>query len=355
MALPLAKRGSGGPPLTWRPRSRATSTDGDVCSKRRGERAGIHQLHPARRTGSLGQAAALLDDPAWACRWPTRAQDGRGRLLIAQRRQGDCTSATCARPWSGDAMVRILEYLGHDVIRANHLGDWGTQFGTADRAPAGRRRGHRRAAAVGGEFNAFYQAARAKFDGDPGLRGSVTAPGGPAAGRRRGDPPPVAGSWSTIPSSTTTRSTSGSGSPSPTTTWPRRASTTRCSPTSATSSSDDGIAVISDGALCAFPPGFTGRDGEPLPLILRKSDGGYGYDATDLAAIRYRIWDLQARPAHLRGRRRAVAAPPQMVFAVARQAGWLTDDVSRRARGHRPGRRPGREAAADPQRRVRSS
>src|SRR5258708_1630832 len=45
-----------------------------------------------------------------------------------------------------------------------------------------------------------------------------------------------------------------------------------------------GVAVISDGALCAFPPGFTGRDGSPLPLILRKSDGGYGYASTDMAA-----------------------------------------------------------------------
>ena len=40
-----------------------------------------------------------------------------------------------------------------------------------------------------------------------------------------------------------------------------------------------GVAVISDGALCAFPPGFTGRDGRPVPLMLRKSDGGYGYDS----------------------------------------------------------------------------
>src|SRR5205807_3371747 len=52
-----------------------------------------------------------------------------------------------------------------------------------------------------------------------------------------------------------------------------------------------GVAKISDGALCAFPPGFTSRDGTPLPLILRKSDGGYGYGTTDMAAIRYRIRD----------------------------------------------------------------
>jgi arginyl-tRNA synthetase len=89
----------------------------------------------------------------------------------------------------------------------------------------------------------------------------------------------------------------------------------------------DGIAVISNGALCAFPPGFTGRDGEPLPMILRKSDGGYGYDTTDLAAIRYRIRDLKAdRLIYVVGAEQSLHF--RMLFAVARQAGWLTDDVS---------------------------
>jgi arginyl-tRNA synthetase len=89
----------------------------------------------------------------------------------------------------------------------------------------------------------------------------------------------------------------------------------------------DGIAVISNGALCAFPPGFTGRDGEPLPMILRKSDGGYGYDTTDLAAIRYRIRDLKAnRLIYVVGAEQSLHF--RMLFAVARQAGWLTDDVT---------------------------
>ncbi len=84
-----------------------------------------------------------------------------------------------------------------------------------------------------------------------------------------------------------------------------------------------GLAKINDGALCAFPPGFTNRDGEPLPLIVRKQDGGYGYGATDLAALRYRT---QA----LRGTRLLyVVGAPQaqhltMVFAVGTLAGWLT-------------------------------
>jgi arginyl-tRNA synthetase len=85
--------------------------------------------------------------------------------------------------------------------------------------------------------------------------------------------------------------------------------------------------VISNGALCAFPPGFTGRNGEPLPLILRKSDGGYGYDTTDLAAIRYRIRDLKAnRIIYVVGAEQTLHF--RMVFAVAREAGWLTDEIS---------------------------
>jgi arginyl-tRNA synthetase len=89
----------------------------------------------------------------------------------------------------------------------------------------------------------------------------------------------------------------------------------------------DGVAVISDGALCAFPPGFTGRDGRPLPLILRKSDGGYGYGTTDVAAIRYRLRKLGAsRMIYVVGADQIQHL--QMVFAVARQAGWLTDAAS---------------------------
>ena len=88
-----------------------------------------------------------------------------------------------------------------------------------------------------------------------------------------------------------------------------------------------GIAVISDGALCAFPPGFTGRGGRPVPVMLRKSDGGYGYASTDMAAIRYRLLDLGAsRIIYVVGSEQHQHL--EMVFAVARQAGWLTDAAS---------------------------
>jgi arginyl-tRNA synthetase len=83
-----------------------------------------------------------------------------------------------------------------------------------------------------------------------------------------------------------------------------------------------GIARVNDGALCVFAPGFTNREGEPLPLIVRKQDGGYGYAATDLAALRYRTQTLHGT------RLLYVVGAPQtqhfaMVFAVGELAGWL--------------------------------
>ena len=85
-----------------------------------------------------------------------------------------------------------------------------------------------------------------------------------------------------------------------------------------------GLAVISDGALCVFPPGFTGRDGTQLPVIIRKRDGGYNYSTTDLATIRYRIDKLNAdRAIYVVGSDQALHF--RMVFAVARLAGWLPE------------------------------
>ena len=87
-----------------------------------------------------------------------------------------------------------------------------------------------------------------------------------------------------------------------------------------------GVGQIGDGALCVFPDGFTNREGAPLPLIVRKSDGGFGYAATDLAALRYRAQELHAE------RVLYVVGAPQaqhfaMVFAVARLAGYVSESV----------------------------
>jgi arginyl-tRNA synthetase len=86
----------------------------------------------------------------------------------------------------------------------------------------------------------------------------------------------------------------------------------------------EGLAVPSEGALCIFVPGFTTRDGDPLPLIVRKRDGGYTYVTTDLAAIRHRTRDLGGNYLVY-----VVGAPQrlhfEMLFAAARMAGWLDE------------------------------
>src|SRR5262249_43084061 len=87
-----------------------------------------------------------------------------------------------------------------------------------------------------------------------------------------------------------------------------------------------GLARASEGALCVFLPGFSTRDGDPLPLIVRKQDGGFTYATTDLAALRQRVRTLGAR------RVIYVVGTPQtqhlaMAFQTARVAGWVDDTV----------------------------
>jgi arginyl-tRNA synthetase len=87
-----------------------------------------------------------------------------------------------------------------------------------------------------------------------------------------------------------------------------------------------GLAVYSDGALCVFPVGFTGRDGKPLPVIIKKSDGGWNYSTTDLATVRYRVDKLNCDQAiYVVGSEQALHF--QMIFAVARAAGWIPPGV----------------------------
>ena len=87
-----------------------------------------------------------------------------------------------------------------------------------------------------------------------------------------------------------------------------------------------GLLVESDGAKCVFVDGFTNKEGEPLPLIVQKTNGGYNYATTDLAAVRYRI--------HKDNAKRIIYVTDSgqanhfaQVFAVARKAGWIPEDV----------------------------
>ena len=231
----------------------------------------------------------------------------------------------------GDALVRVLSFLGAEVIRQNHLGDWGTQFGMLiqylDEHPESPW--HADQLTPGADaieaLDGLYRAARAIFDVDQAFaersRARVVA-------LQAGDPGTVA-TWRAIIAESqqafnalyarlgvllTDDDVAGESfynSMLPGVVEELRA---------------DGIAVDSDGALCVFDPEVTGPNGSPVPLIVRKSDGGYGYATTDLATLRYRVTELKAdRVLYVVDARQALHF--RLVFAAARRAGWLTDDV----------------------------
>src|SRR6202042_1054508 len=221
----------------------------------------------------------------------------------------------------GDAIVRVLEHLGHEVVRAAHLGDWGTPFGmliehTLD---IGEQATYEQLAS--GQFTAFYQAARAKFDSseifaDRARKRVVQLQAGEPDAMRL---------WQVLVDDSMAYLRKIYARLGITLTDDDMAPESFYNPMLADVCDElerKGLAVMSDGALCAFPPGFTGRDGNPVPLMLRKSDGGYGYDSTDAAAIRYRLTELGVtRIIYVVGSEQNQHL--KMIFELARQAGWL--------------------------------
>jgi len=226
----------------------------------------------------------------------------------------------------GDAIVRILEFLGQTVVRAAHLGDWGTPFGMLIEYTLEAGEEAASAKLTTGDFTAFYQAARARFDSDEAFAERAKRR---VATLQSGDPESLR-LWQVLVNASMEYLHQIYARLDITLTDADMDPESFYNPMLAdvcAELQDAGIAVISEGALCAFPPGFTGRDGKPVPLILRKSDGAYGYATTDTAAIRYRLVDLKAtRLIYVVGSEQAQHL--QMVFAVAREAGWLTDQAS---------------------------
>ena len=232
----------------------------------------------------------------------------------------------------GDSIARTLEKLGHTVVRQNHIGDWGTPFGMLIEHLLEVGEDSAEAELLTTDPNAFYQAARGKFDASEAAADGES--GFAARARRRvatlqsGDAESLR-IWTHLVGlskeyfhriyemldvTLTDEDLAGES------TYNDQLETT-CTDLEA-----DGIARISDGALCVFPEGFTGRDEQPLPLIIRKSDGGYGYATTDLAALRHRVRDLGAdRIGYVVGSAQELHFT--MVFTSAREAGWLPEQV----------------------------
>ncbi len=230
----------------------------------------------------------------------------------------------------GDAVAKILEFSGETVVRRHHIGDWGTQFGMLIQYLMEHPHELDHKDAASGEeamsnLNRLYKASRALFDSDEAFKERA---------RRRvvdlqaGDAETLAlwqrfvdeskiyfysvfGKLDMEIQDADVVGESGYND--------MLADTCRML-------EESGVAVRSNGALCVFFDDVKGPDGNPTPLIVQKSDGGFGYAATDLSAIRDRVGKLGAESLlYVVDARQGLHF--KMVFETARRAGWLPDGV----------------------------
>ncbi|MFD4033932.1 arginine--tRNA ligase [Streptomyces sp. NPDC058637] len=232
----------------------------------------------------------------------------------------------------GDAMVQILEFTGEHVIRRHHIGDWGTQFGMLIQYliehPGAL--GHQEGGAADGEaamssLNRVYKASRVLFDADEEFKARARDR---VVALQAGDPETLA-LWQGFVDESKVYFYS---------VFDKLDVEVRDADIVGESGYNDmleetcrileetGVAVRSEGALCVFFDDVKGPDGNPVPLIVKKTNGGYGYAATDLSAIRDRVQDLKADSlVYVVDVRQSLHF--KMVFETARRAGWLNEDV----------------------------
>ena len=224
----------------------------------------------------------------------------------------------------GDCIARVLEFRGHDVLRLNHVGDWGTQFGmlilylreaypealtTADALDLG-------------DLVVLYKKAKQRFDEDAEFQAAARK----EVVKLQAKDPDTMKAWNLLCDQSrrefqviydrlnvqlTERGESFYNPYLATVVDDLRAT---------------GLLVESDGAQCVFLEGYTNRDGDPLPLIVQKTDGGYNYATTDLAAVRYRIGtDRADRIIYITDTGQSDHFA--QVFQVAKLANWIPENV----------------------------
>jgi arginyl-tRNA synthetase len=224
----------------------------------------------------------------------------------------------------GDALARVLEFRGHQVLRLNHVGDWGTQFGmlithlkqvapqaltTADAVDLG-------------DLVAFYRQAKARFDADETFQTTARE----EVVRLQSGDPVSRRAWQLL-CEQSRREFQAIYDRLDIRLAERGESFYNPYLEAVVADLDAaGLLVLDEGAQCVFLQGVSGKEGKPLPVIVQKSDGGFNYATTDLAAIRYRF----AAPPAGDGAHRVIyvtdagqASHFAGVFQVARRAGWI--------------------------------
>lgn len=220
----------------------------------------------------------------------------------------------------GDCLARLFEFLGEDVLRLNHIGDWGTQFGMLiayiqefqKRVLLGDARIDL------SSLMGWYRSAKELFDKDPEFKKRAQQ----EVVRLQSGDPDAKKIWQTI------CMVSREGFQEiydllDVHIQERGESFYNPFLKSVVEELErSNLVVVSDGAKCIFLEGFVNREGEPLPLMIQKSDGGYNYDTTDMAALHYRIFEDRAD--------RIIIVTDsgqnlhfQLVFGIGRKAGWI--------------------------------
>ena len=226
----------------------------------------------------------------------------------------------------GDSLARVLEFRGHRVLRLNHVGDWGTQFGmliTHLKQVAPETLNTADAVDLG-DLVAFYREAKKRFDEDEAFQ---TTSREEVVKLQGGDPVSLK-AWGLLCDQSRREfqkiydrldirlSERGESFYNP------------YLGSVLSGLKEAGLLVTDDGAECVFLEGVSGKDGKPLPVIVRKSDGGFNYATTDLAAIRYRF----AQASDGDGARRVIYVTDAGqanhfagVFQVAKRANWIPE------------------------------
>ena len=224
----------------------------------------------------------------------------------------------------GDCIARILEFRGHEVLRLNHVGDWGTQFGMLI---AYLREVYPEALTTAnaldiGDLVSFYRQAKQRFDADENFQETARQ----EVVRLQAGAEDTLHAWKLLCEQSRKEFQviydlldiklieRGESFYNP------------LLPKVVADLETAGLVEENQGAKCVFLEGFTNREGDPLPLIVQKTDGGYNYATTDLAALRYRIEEDQAKRI-IYVTDAGQANHFAQFFQVAKKADWIANDV----------------------------
>ncbi|PSB00878.1 arginine--tRNA ligase [Merismopedia glauca] len=224
----------------------------------------------------------------------------------------------------GDCLARILEFRGHKVLRINHVGDWGTQFGMliAYLKEAYPEALTTQDALDLGDLVTLYRQAKQRFDSDITFQeiareSVVKLQSGDVEARKAWELLCIQSRrefeiiYNLLDVKLEERGESFYN--------PLLSEVVK-------DLEATGLLVEDAGAKCVFLEGFSNKEGKPLPLIVQKSDGGYNYATTDLAALRYRI-EVDRADRIIYVTDAGQSSHFAQVFQVAKRAGWLTDRI----------------------------